>query len=174
MHRAVLVLLSLLIPSIVGCSPAGQTRPAADFTRREPTAAAPGFRVPTLDGGTFELAQQRGRVVGLFFMAAWCATCLPEAKAWDNLSRELTGRGLSVLIVSADPGDTPAELRQFRQAAGGGEVAWALDPNGTIVRPYGVTSLDTTIMIDREGRVAYRDSIVTPYERLKQELEKLL
>ncbi len=122
----------------------------------------------------FDVAKQQGRVVGLFFMAAWCGTCLPEAKAWVSLSREFGARGLDVLIVSADPGDTEPELQQFRQAAGGGEVAWALDPAAMIVRPYNVTALDTTVIIGRDGRIAYRDTIVTSYERLKQEVEKLL
>lgn len=176
-------LVTSLLLVLMACSPAGQSRPAADFSPppQAKTVAgatvgtqAPVFTIPTLGGGTFDLAQQRGRVVGMFFMAVWCGTCLPEAKAWATLSREFGARGLAVLIVSADPGDTESELAHFRDASGGGELAWALDPVAAIVRPYAVTALDTTVIIGRDGQVVYRDAVPTRYEQLKQALEKLL
>ena len=53
-------------------------------------------------------------------------------------------------------------------------MTWAKAGDGSVVRAFQVNSVGTTIIIDREGRVAYRDAVATPYETLKTELEKVL
>ena len=42
------------------------------------TAAKPSLTVKTLDGGTFDLAQQSGKWVIVNFWATWCSPCLKE------------------------------------------------------------------------------------------------
>ena len=44
---------------------------------------AANFATTTLDGERFELVDKRGEVVALYFMAGWCASCIPEAQAWS-------------------------------------------------------------------------------------------
>lgn len=47
--------------------------------------AAPDFSVPTLDGKTFTLSEQRGKPTVIFFMAYWCGSCVPEGTALGQL-----------------------------------------------------------------------------------------
>ncbi|MCI0395251.1 MAG: TlpA family protein disulfide reductase [Chloroflexi bacterium] len=138
----------------------------------QPGETAPDFTVPTLDGGTFSLAAQRGKPAVLFFMAYWCGSCLPEAQALAQLQEEY-GEGISIVAIDLDPSSTPETLGQFKQAAGSGAYTWAFDIGQQVAVAYEVQTLDTTLVLDASGRVVYRDAFVTSYETLKEVLAKL-
>ena len=137
----------------------------------------PDFALRTVSwsgGGEFVLSQNLGRPTVLYFMAGWCASCLPETQAWGRIKQEVGGR-VNVLVISPDPNETEQRLLQFKRLAGVGEgLLWAIDREGRIARALGVVSLDTTIVLDGEGREVYRDGLPTPYSKLRQVLEPLL
>lgn len=140
----------------------------------EPPEPAPDFDLTTLDGEPFSLSSQRGRPVVLFFMAGWCTTCLPEAEALGRIHAEFADLGVRVLAVSVDPADSPGQIRAFAEAAGSPGYPFAHDEAGEVARAYEVLALDTTVMIDAQGRVVYRDSYVSPYEHLRAGVERAL
>ncbi len=135
---------------------------------------AAGFAIETLDGERFRLSEKRGEVVALFFMAGWCGSCIPEARAWSELQPAYEDEGLDVLVVSVDPNDTKETIEGFKRAGGIGQLPWAIDETGEFTRSLGVRALDTTIIINREGKIAYRDDVPTPYETLDKELKEVL
>lgn len=136
-----------------------------------PTGGPADFAIETVDGGRFALADHRGKVVGVLVLASWCASCLVETQAWGRIVRAYGPDRVAALLVSADP----ADLERFRQQARGPERFWAIDRDGrALVLPFRVQTLDTTLLFDRQGRLAYRDSFPTPYETLKREVERLL
>ncbi len=145
--------------------PPAQRRPAAPFRLATASFA---------DGSVFDLTHERGNVVVLFFMAAWCTTCIPEARALNALYEEYGDRGLSVLAIDIDPRDTETQLARFRRLAGNGRYLWARDLAQNVIRTYGVRALDTTIVIDRTGKIAYIDAFPTGHERLQIVIEALL
>ena len=49
-----------------------------------------------------------------------------------------------------------------------------MDTGLNVARPYRVRALDTTIVIDRDGRIAYEDRSPTGYDRLAAVVEALL
>src|SRR5512136_2411638 len=63
---------------------------------------APGFRLPSIAGGDFDFASQRGRVVVLHYWATWCPPCVTELPSLERLYRALGPAGLSVVTVSTD------------------------------------------------------------------------
>ncbi|MBI3733587.1 MAG: TlpA family protein disulfide reductase [Chloroflexi bacterium] len=133
---------------------------------------APDFTLPTLGGGTFTLADKRGKPTVVFFMAYWCGSCIPEAIALGKLQQEY-GDKVSIAAVNIDPSATWETIEQFKQAAGDPPLVWASDFDQKVTFAYAVRALDTTLILDREGRIAYRDEIPTQYKTLKGELEKL-
>ncbi|MBX6773054.1 MAG: TlpA family protein disulfide reductase [Chloroflexi bacterium] len=165
---AVLALIGLNLFASGWSGQAGAALPPAGGT------AAPDFRVTTLDGRTFQLSQARGKVVGLYFAAAWCPTCVPEAQAWTQIYQHDHARGLEVVMLDVDPSEGPAQWADFRQRSGNGPQLWALDPGLQIAAAYGVTSLETSIIIDRQGRIAFRIGQTIPQARLQQLVETLL
>jgi len=64
--------------------------------------AAPALDVPELDGQTFDLSAQRGKVVIVNFWATWCPPCREEMPALDAFYRRYHGQGLEMIGVSAD------------------------------------------------------------------------
>lgn len=127
---------------------------------------APGFEVRTTAGGSFALPA--GKPAVLFFMAGWCATCFPEATALENLNEELGDR-IAILGVSPDPTDSLAAIRDF---AGQADASYGFvhDSDGTLASALGVRSLDTTVVVDADGRIVWRDSVPTSEAALRDAL----
>lgn len=128
--------------------------------------AAPAFEVRTTAGTNFALPA--GKPAVLFFMAGWCATCFPEATALENLSEEL-GDQVAILGVSPDPSDSLAAIRDFAGQAGA-RYGFVHDGDGTLAQALGVRSLDTTVVVDADGRIVWRDSVPTSESALRDAL----
>ena len=134
---------------------------------------APDFTVPTLDGATFTLSEQRGKPTIIYFTAYWCGTCIPKAQELGQLYQEYNGR-VNIIALDVDPTSTPELLDRFKQAAGNGAFVWAFDSDSKVATAYRVTSTGTTIIIDSEGRIVCRGGFPTSYAALKGQLEKLI
>jgi thiol-disulfide isomerase/thioredoxin len=130
--------------------------PVAD---REPMPALSG---PTLSGGTYDLADDLGRVVVLNSWASWCAPCreeIPELRAvYDDTARA------EVAVVGLNVNDATEAATAFGAETG---IAWesVVDTDGSLLATIpGVPprSLPSTVVIDRQGRVAVRIVGVVP------------
>ncbi len=118
---------------------------------------APTIAAATVDGDRFSLAAQRGKVVVLYAMAAWCTSCVPESTALGQLVRADTTGKLTTLLVDESPqSDTPQAVRDFRGRTQGPARSWVIDRGSAIAQAYGIAALDTTVVIDRTGHIAAR------------------
>jgi len=77
-------------------------------------------------------------------------------------------------MVSTDPEDTPRSIEEFRQRGEIVPLPWTIDRRGEISRALGANALETTVIVDREGEIVYRDTESTDYETLESELEEVL
>jgi peroxiredoxin len=127
---------------------------------------APSFSVVTSAGSTFSLPARKP--AGVFFMAGWCGTCIPEAQALAAIDKEFGDR-VAIVAVSADPTDSPAALRRFADAA---RYGFAHDKDGTLATAVGVRSLDMTVVVDSEGRIVFRDAVPTGEATLRRALSR--
>jgi peroxiredoxin len=168
--------VAVTVLALIGLNlfPGGRSGQAGAALPPSGGVAAPDFRVTALDGRTFQLSQARGKVVGLYFAAAWCPTCVPEAQAWTQIYQQDHARGLEVVMLDVDPSEGPTQWADFRQRSGNGPQLWALDTGLQIAAAYGVTSLETSIIIDRQGKIADRIGQTIPQNRLQQLVEELL
>ena len=85
-----------------GSSPRSFVWPQLAFASATVGNAAPALDVPELDGQTFDLSAQRGKVVIVNFWATWCPPCREEMPALDAFYRRYHGQGLEMIGVSAD------------------------------------------------------------------------
>ncbi len=185
-----LVAMLLVVLSVAACGGSGTQQssassPSGDGTEESGASAeqasagstgeeAPDFGLTTLEGDEFNLAEKRGEVVALFFTAGWCDSCIPEAQAWSGLYPTYQDRGLDLLMVSIDPNDTPQTIEGFQRKSGTQPLSWAIDQTGEVSRSLNVRALGSTIIVDREGRIAYQDASETDSETLERELEEVL
>ena len=75
--------------------------------------AAPALVVQELDGQTFDLGAQHGKVVVVNFWCTWCPPCRKEMPALDAFYRRYRSRGLEMIGVSADRARDRADVRRF-------------------------------------------------------------
>ena len=78
------------------------------------------------------------------------------------------------MAVNVAPAYSLDEWVSYWKSKGAADVTWATDGEPSVARQFRVTYLGTTIIIDRQGRISYRDAGATPYETLKVEIEAIL
>ena len=113
---------------------------------------APDFALTNAEGRTVQLSALRGRVVLLNFWATWCKPCGVEIPWFVDLQRDYGERGLSVVGISVDDDG----WKSVKPYIAGLRVNYPVMIGGdAIIRLYGgLDSLPTTLVIDRNGRVA--------------------
>jgi len=119
---------------------------------------APNFSVRTVQGTVFTLSAQRGKVVVLDFLLPGCAECQLEARPLDRVAARFRGRGVRVLILDT-AGVGNSLLRSYY--LGQLHLRFALvasDPGYRVSRRYRITSVGTTVIVGRDGRIRWRGS----------------
>ena len=142
------------------------------------TAAPGGPRVTaltmrTVDGKDVAIPTS-GRPTIVYFMAAWCVSCIQGAVNLAQLHRDFGARGLQVVAIDVDPGETPDDLARFRSLAGNPGYAWAMDPGQRAARAYAVRSLDATILVGGSGEVLFRSESLPDPNALRRAVQKAL
>jgi peroxiredoxin len=127
----------------------GTTTPAGPISSR--TVVAPDFELRDLEGNVRELASFRGRVVLLNFWATWCPPCRTEMSSMEGLYQAYKDYGLEVVAVSGDV--QGAEVVQPFVNHLRLSFTTLMDATGQVTRLYGVTSLPTSYLLDRQGRL---------------------
>ncbi|MCA9557814.1 MAG: TlpA family protein disulfide reductase [Myxococcales bacterium] len=116
---------------------------------------APAVEAPLLDGGTFELAAQRGKVVVLDFWATWCPPCRKSLPALQRVHERF--RDSPDVVVASVNTDYPADQQRvvpaFVKKNGYTFPVLMDDPRKVVSQAYRVTSIPTLVIIDREGKV---------------------
>ena len=114
---------------------------------------APAFAAPALDGkGTIELSKYRGKVVYLDFWASWCAPCLLAIPEVEELRGEFPSEEFQIIAVNLDQKKKKALRFLAKHPVG---YPSASDPKGRLPGQYGVDTMPTSYLIDRDGVIRY-------------------
>lgn len=126
-------------------------QPAAP--KKEAGPAVPDFALERLEGGRLELSSLRGKVVVIDFWATWCPPCRAEMPWLVKMGQDLESRGVVFVAISEDdPPDQVPLVKEFAREVPGLEK-FAVLGNPEIETAYGVTSLPTLFIVDRDGRL---------------------
>lgn len=118
---------------------------------------APDVSGTTLTGENLRLSDFRGDVVVLNVWASWCAPCRAEAPALNALAAEFADQG--VAFIGLNTRDSQAAAEAF-VANKGVTYPSLVDSDGRIQVQFADSlppqAIPSTVIIDREGRVAAR------------------
>ena len=125
---------------------AGEVVPAVDFALTDQY------------GETHRLEDYKGKTIFLNFWATWCPPCKAEMPDIQEIYETYDTEGEDALVVlgvatpSMGQEGTEEEIRTFLEE-NGYTYPVLMDTEGELFGAYGVYSLPTTFMIDREGNV---------------------
>lgn len=114
--------------------------------------AASDFSLPSNQGDTINLADQRGKVVLINFWATWCGPCRKEMPALEALYKQYQNQGLEILAISVDSDPVVAETFIAKQ-----DISFPIlfDPENQVSTAYHAMAMPTTAIINQEGQVHY-------------------
>lgn len=149
----------------------GSTTILAEASR----TAAPDLTGPTLAGDTFTLSEQVGDVVVLNVWASWCAPCRAEAEELEEVWREVSDTDTQFVGLNTRDSQAPAEAFVARFGVSYPNV---IDTDGSrqllFHESLPPAAIPSTIVIDRQGRVAARAIGQVDRSRLLGMIEPIL
>jgi thiol-disulfide isomerase/thioredoxin len=125
----------------------------------------------TLDGRSFDLAAQKGKVVLIHYWASWADPCKPDMAIIKAMQAKYDKQGFLPVGVNVD--NTAKEAVDFARQE---KISWPQlfeqgGMDGPLSANLGIVTLPTMLLVGKDGRVINRS--ITAGE-LDTELKKLL
>lgn len=137
--------------------------------------SAPSFRARTLDGSqTVSNEDLKGKVVFVDFWASWCTPCLKSLPEFEHLQTSFSGRD-DVVVLAINLDENPQDATKF---INGLDVSYKIlaDTDGKIPESFGVSTMPSSYIIDKEGVIRYvhKGYKTGDVSKIKTEIEQLL
>ena len=132
-----------------------------------PGVRSPDFETTDIDGKRLTLSDFRGRPVLLDFWASWCLPCRKSSPHLKDLYAAYKDKGLVIIGIAQDDDRQEAwrkavdqdSVGLFHQVLSGYDMKKLLDGKtnpADIMKKYGISSLPTKILIDKDGMIVGR------------------
>jgi peroxiredoxin len=173
---AVLAAAVVAVAALAGCG--GDNWAKKCTTTNGVVECTPDQRTPVkpvsgelLDGGKYDLSQDRGKVVVVNFWGSWCAPCRAEADDLEKTYQATKDKGVTFIGVNSR--DDRDAAKQFER----GRVTYPsiYDFDAKVALQFDVTQVSTpaTLIIDRQGRIAVAVRQATTVTQLQPLVEKI-
>ena len=138
-----------------------------------PSSSAPDFTLRSMGGPNLRLQEQRGRVVMVNFWATWCGPCRQEMPQLNRLYEKYKSSGFVLLGINVDDDTSNAASVAAKL---GVTFPVLLDTDKKVSREYDLSTMPSTVIIDRDGKVRYvHRGYLTGYEETyEKQIRELL
>ncbi|MBQ9985971.1 MAG: TlpA family protein disulfide reductase [Oscillospiraceae bacterium] len=128
---------------------------------------APDFEVVDENGNTVRLSDFFGKPIVLNFWASWCPPCKAEMPEFDEIYKQC-GDEICFLMVNSIGGRETLETAKSFLASTSYTFPVYFDTKYDAAMTYGISSLPTTIFIDKDGNlVTYANGAIDGATLLK-------
>jgi peroxiredoxin len=111
---------------------------------------SPDFNLEALDGKTFKLADNKGKVVVVDLWATWCGPCVKSLPDLQKLSDDKTLADRGLIVVAPNVGEDKATIKAFAEK-NKYTLAFLVDQESSLAKSLGVTGIPTKLVIGRDG-----------------------
>nr|WP_246407006.1 TlpA disulfide reductase family protein [Modestobacter versicolor] len=151
-----------------------QGTPAGEVIPADERQSAPEFSGTLLSGEEFSSTELAGDVAVLNFWGSWCAPCRVETPEFQELYTEVADEGAQFLGLNVK--DQEQLATSFLETKG---ITFPslYDPKGQVAlafRDYPANAIPSTIVLDRQGRVAAVYTAAVLQDDLRTTLTQLL
>ncbi|MEU9333275.1 TlpA disulfide reductase family protein [Streptomyces sp. NPDC048290] len=132
---------------------------------------------PTVDGESLDVADYRGKVVVLNIWGSWCPPCRAEAKNFEKVYQDVKDEG--VQFVGINTRDASTDLARAFEEEFGVTYPSLYDQTGKLLLRFEKGTLNpqaipSTLIIDRDGRIAARTLQALSEAKLRKMLDPVL
>ncbi|MCR4962172.1 MAG: TlpA family protein disulfide reductase [Lachnospiraceae bacterium] len=121
-----------------------------DYTELSEGDRAPWFAADLVDGGKFEMADLKGKVVLVNFWATWCGPCVREMPAFEWLYAEYSTDDVAIVAVNCM--DAKSDVDSF-VSENGYTFPVAYDVDGSIEDQYPTDGIPYTVVVGKDGYI---------------------
>jgi len=146
---------ALLAGLLAGCTGgADASGDATKFYAAGSRPSAPDFGGTLLDGGSFQLAGERGHIVVVNFWGSWCAPCRAEAADLESVATASAAQG--VFFIGVNMRDNEDQSNSYVTAH---KITYPsiFDPGGRVALQFDSVpagAIPATLVIDPSGDIA--------------------
>jgi peroxiredoxin len=148
--------------------------PFGEIIPADERANAPEFTGELLGGDNFDSTDLAGDVAVLNFWGSWCPPCRAETPEFQEVYAEVRDRGVQFVGLNVKD---PEQLAQAFVDSKGIEFPSVFDPRGEVAlafRDYPANAVPSTIVLDREYRVAAVYTARISQDDLRAVIDRLL
>ena len=124
---------------------------------------APNFEAPTPDGTIVSLNDLKGKVTIIDFWAAWSGPCRRENPNVVRMYNQYHDKGLEIIGVSLDGQSRQNDPKKaWLEAIEKDQLTWTHVSylkyfNDPIAQLYNINSIPATYILDKDGKIAYKN-----------------
>ena len=131
----------------------------------------PAYELASLSGAEVAASEFAGKVVLYDFWATWCGPCHLQADIFRKLYPGLRAQGVEIVGIAT--GESPAVVREF---AAKRPFPWPvlIDSEETLSNQLDILGLPTLVIVDREGRIRFRNTGVVGADEVETAVAEAL